>query len=85
MHQVYRIKNAILTMFNQCHNPEIRKALKSFLYSVMDIAEGERGGLVSETLLNALDRCDQPRCSEKQALAVAYCAYEHCLDAPGRH
>lgn len=79
MKKVSQIQRSILSMFNQVHNDRVRYRLIAFLTAIVDIAGDTRGGVVAESLLYALDSYSNPRCSEKQALAIAYTAYEHFI------
>lgn len=64
-------------MFNQIKSESVRENLTIYLTEVVDQCGDDRAGVIAETLLNSIRKYREPRCSEKQALAIAYGAYEH--------
>lgn len=76
MYQVNFIQKKLLRMFNQIVSESVRENLTMYLMEVVDQCGDERAGVIAETLLKSIQKYRNPRCSEKQALAVAYGAYE---------
>lgn len=79
MNQVYFLQTTILRHFNQIASQSVRESLICFLEEVVDTCDDTRAGVIAETLLANVNKYRFPRCSEKQALAVAYGAYENCI------
>lgn len=79
MKQVKDLQAKILRHFNQISNPSVRESLIIFLEEVADTCNDGSAAAIAETLLDGISNYRFPRCSEKQALAVAYGAYENCI------
>ena len=80
MYQVICIQEKLIRMFNQVRSEYVKENLTSFLMEVTNKCDDERAGVIAETLLKGIKKYRYPRCSEKQALAVAYGAYEHNIN-----
>lgn len=77
MYQVSCTKEKLIRMFDQIRSEYVKGCLTSYLMEVINKCGNKRAGVVAETLLNGIKKYSYLRCSEKQALAVAYRAYEH--------
>lgn len=81
MATVKEIAEGILEMFDGASVVRSTKTmLVSFLEEVRDEACNETAGAVASTLLDRLNQFSNAYCSEKQAYAVAYGAFEHGIE-----
>ena len=80
MYQIDAIVEKLKIMFNQAAvSKSTRKDLISYLSQVAEVAPDTAGGEIAETLIDNICRYQSPKCSDRQAKAVAYTAYEHFI------
>lgn len=84
MYQISTIQRAILRMFNQASSSVYaRTRLITYLETLIDAAPNTAGSVIATTLLGKLDKYAEVYCSERQAKALAFTAYESFLYPEG--